>query len=74
MSLSERLKNKKKRLEDRLQKARVLSEQMKAEKRRKKIIKAKGFEPGTFRYGLFHHQGIGDFYRDVKKRRMGDKK
>ena len=52
-----------------IQRGKKVTEQMKAEKARKKIKRAKYLEPGTFRYGLHYRQGVGGFMKDVKERR-----
>ena len=71
--LLERMQDKKKNIEgkvqDRIQRGRVVTEQDKAERMRKKLGRAKLFEPGTFRYGLHYRQGMGVFLKDVKERR-----
>ena len=67
--LLEKLERKKLELQQQMQKGREVTEQMKADKIRKKHEKSKHFEPGTFRYGLFHRQGVLDFMKDVKERR-----
>ena len=67
--LLERMRDKKQSMQDRIQRGRVVTEQMKAEKDRKKQSHAKLYEPGTFRYGLHYHQGVGVFMKDVKERR-----
>jgi len=46
-----------------------VSNQMKAEKLRKKYEKMGSYEPGTFRYGLGHKQKTLDFMRDAYERR-----
>ena len=56
-------------MQKRLQKGREVTEQLRAEKMRVKKEKAKGYERGTFRYGLANRQSIIDFMRDVKERR-----
>jgi len=69
MKLLDKLKEKKLELEKKVQRGREVTEQMKAEKMRKVKEEAKFYEPGTFRYGLYHQQGVLDFMKDVKKRR-----
>lgn len=56
-------------MQDQIQRGRVVTEQMKAEKVRKKLKKVKLYEPGTFRFGLHYRQNIGSFMKDVKERR-----
>lgn len=65
----DRLQDKKKSMQDQMQRGRERTEQMKAEKRRKKLGRAKYLKPGTFRYGLHYRQGVGSFMKDVKERR-----
>ena len=69
MSLLERLQKKKQSMQKQIQRGREVTEQLRADKLRKKKEKAKSFEPGTFRYGLHHRQSIGGFMEDVKERR-----
>ena len=57
------------RLEEMKQKGIERTEQLKAEKLRKKQNNAKYLEPGTFRYGLHYRQGVLEFMKDVKERR-----
>ena len=68
--IKEKLDKKKEELQAQMQRGREKTEQMRAEKLRKKIDKAKYMEPGTFRYGLFHRQGILEFMKEVYKRRQ----
>ena len=69
MSVLEKMKKKKKELSDQMQRGREVTEQMKAEKLRKKGKKIASLEPGTFRYGIMHKQGMLEFMEDVKRRR-----
>lgn len=69
MSLKDKLERKKQELKDRMQRGREVTEQMKAERMRKKQDKTKYLQPGTFRYGLHHRQSITGFMEDVKERR-----
>lgn len=69
MSLYDRVLAKKKKLQDQMQRGRVVTEQMKAEKYRKKAEKMKYLEPGTIRYGLVHRQGVLDLMKDAYERR-----
>ena len=46
-----------------------VTEQMKAEKLRKKIKQAEDSGPGTIRYGLVHKQSVKDFMKDAYDRR-----
>jgi hypothetical protein len=74
MSLYDRVLAKKKKLEERIQRGRVVTEQMKAEKLRKKSEKIRYLEPGTIRYGLVHRQGVTDLMRDAYERRKSKRK
>ena len=69
MSLLEKLKKKKakmqKRIDKRMDKGREATEQMKADKLRKDKEKAKYLEPGTIRYGLHYRQNPMDFTKDA---------
>ena len=67
--LLERMRDKKKKMQDQISRGRVRTEQMKAEKARKKQSYTKLYEPGTFRYGLHYRQSWGVFMKDVKERR-----
>ena len=73
MSWLKRLQEKKQSIKEqadkRIQRGRERTAQMKADKLRKRSSKAQFLKPGTFRYGLYHRQGIGDFMKDVKERR-----
>lgn len=46
-----------------------VSEQMRAERLRKKMDRINDLGPGTIRYGLAHKQRVGDFTKDVYDRR-----
>jgi len=46
-----------------------VTRQIHDEKERKKIMKAKFYEPGTLNYGLFHKQKITDFMQAAYDRR-----
>jgi len=52
-----------------IQKGINVSEQLKAERQRKKKEEAKILGPGTFRYGLVYKQNPLDFMKDVYDRR-----
>ena len=69
MKTLDKLKQKKNKMKAQMQRGREVTEQMKAEKIRRKINKTKLFEPGTIRFGLQYKQGIGEFMDDVKERR-----
>jgi len=69
-TLGERLQEKKKKMQDQMQRGRIRTEQMKAEKLRKKKL----LEPGTIRYGLFHRQGVGEVMKDALERRRNKRK
>jgi hypothetical protein len=45
------------------------TEQIRAEKLRKKQQRAKYYEPGTIRYGLFYKQNPLDLMKEAKERR-----
>ena len=47
----------------------IKTEQMKAEKLRKKDKQKTMYEPGTIRYGLAHKQNPIDMMGDMKRRR-----
>ena len=74
MSLYDRVLAKKKKLEERIQRGRIVTEQMKAEKLRKNSEKVKYLEPGTIRYGLVYRQGVADLMRDAYERRKSKRK
>ena len=65
MSMGSRIKK----LKDRQNKLLQESEQIRAEKIRAKLQKAKLAEPGTITYGLMHQQKPWDVARDVIERR-----
>ena len=67
--LLEKMQEKRQKMKDQIQRGRVVTEQMKAEKQRKKLSKVKYLEPGTFRFGLHYRQGVSGFMKDVKERR-----
>lgn len=54
---------------EQMQRGMVVTQQMKAEKLRKKNKKIKTYEPGTIRYGLTHKQKTISFMRDVYEKR-----
>ena len=74
MSLLERLKEKKKKMTDQMQRGRVVTEQKRAAKLRKKSDKVSYREPGTIGYGLLHKQNPLDLMKDVKQRREEKRK
>ena len=74
MSWLERLKEKKKKMQDQMKRGRVVTEQKKAERLRKKSSKVQYLEPGTIRYGLSHKQNPLDLMKDVKQRREEKRK
>lgn len=59
---------------DQMNRGRVVTEQKRAERMRKKSEKAKYYEPGTIRYGLAHKQNPLDLMKDVKQRRKEKRK
>jgi len=69
MSLKERYKKKKKRLDELRERGQIRTEQIRAEKLRKKKEQQKYMEPGTFRYAITTKQHVLDFMKDVKERR-----
>ena len=69
MKLLEKLKKKKKKMQDQMQRGRVVTEQIKAEKLRKKGKRKSLYEPGTIRYGLVYKQNPLDMMKDAKCRR-----
>ena len=73
-TLSERLQSKKQKMQEQIQRGRERTEQDRAEKLRKKKQQARHYEPGTIKFGLFHHQGIGDFMKDALERRRNKRK
>jgi len=52
-----------------IHKGRMVTEQLKAERLRKKQKKIESYEPGTFHYGILHKQKTLDFMRDVYEKR-----
>ena len=52
-----------------MQQGLVVTQQMKAEKQRKKLKKMEQYKPGTFRYGIAMKQSTRDFMRDVYEKR-----
>ena len=69
MKALEKLKKKKKKMQEQLQRGRVVTEQMKADKLRRKGKRMSMYEPGTVRYGLAHKQGPFELMEDAKQRR-----
>lgn len=67
--LIERLQERKQKMQEQIQRGRVKTEQDRAKKLRQKKQRAKLYELGTFRYGLFHKQGVGEFMKDALERR-----
>jgi len=63
--LLERLKKKKKDIADQMQRGRVVTEQMKADKLRRKGKRMSMYEPGTIRYGLAHKQNPLELMEDA---------
>ena len=56
-------------MQDQIQRGREVTEQMKADKYRRKCERIKYLEPGTIRYGLVHRQGVMDLMKDAYERR-----
>ena len=69
MSIKERLSHYIEGKKKQIQRGIEISEQMKAEKERQKILNGRGCVPGTFRYGLKNMQNPLDFMSDVYERR-----
>jgi len=69
MNLRERFEKKKKRLDELRERGQIRTEQIRAEKLRKKKEQQKYMEPGTFRYAITVKQNPMDFMKDVKSRR-----
>ena len=74
MSWLERLKEKKKKMQDQMKRGRVVTEQKRAARLRKKSSKVQYHEPGTIGYGLMHKQNPLDLMKDVKQRREEKRK
>ena len=70
MKLLDRLQETKRKMQRQMQRGRERTEQMKAEKLRKKKL----LEPGTIRYGLHHRQGVGELMKDALERRRNKRK
>ena len=56
-------------MQQQIQRGKEVTEQIRAEKLRKKKQKMKLVEPGTIRYGLHYKQSVGDFMKDAYERR-----
>lgn len=69
MSLLEKAKKKKKELSEQMQRGRIVTEQMKAERMRKRANKKAMYEPGTLRYGLTHKQNPIELMQESYERR-----
>ena len=69
MKALDKLKKKKKKMQDQMQRGRVVTEQMKADKLRRKGKQRSMYEPGTIRYGLAHKQSPLELMEDAKRRR-----
>lgn len=65
----DKLKAKKKQMQEQMQRGRVVTEQMRSERQRKRIQKkiqnSKLAEPGTIKYGLAYKQNPLDFMHDA---------
>ena len=57
-------------MQEQMQRGRIVTEQIRAEKTRKKQQRSKHYKPGSFHYGLHHRQSISGFMQDVKERRQ----
>lgn len=69
MKTLERLKKKKKEIQEQMQRGRVVTEQMKAEKLRRKGKRMGMYEPGTIRYGIAHKQNPLELMEEARQRR-----
>lgn len=71
-SMKERLKKFIIKKQEEIQKGKAVTEQMKAEKQRKKLQKMKYAEPGTFRFGMHYKQNPVEFMKDsyARKKRL----
>lgn len=69
MSWLEKARKKKQDMQDQLQRGREVTEQMKADKLRRKGKHLSMYEPGTIRYGLAHKQSPLDLMEDARQRR-----
>jgi len=67
--LLDRLQERKQKMQEQVQRGRIRTEKDRAKKIREKKQRAKYYEPGTFRYGLFHKQGVSSFMKDALERR-----
>lgn len=56
-------------MQEQMQRGRVVTEQMKAERLRKKANKISYCEPGTIRYALLHRQHPLELMEEAKRRR-----
>ena len=55
--------------QEQIQKGKAVTEQMKAERKRKRLQKMKYAEPGTITFGLHYKQNPIDFMKDSYERR-----
>jgi len=69
MSLMKKLKAKKQKMQEQMHRGRIVTEQMKADKLRKKGKRLSILEPGTIRFALAHRQSPFELMEDVKRRR-----
>ena len=69
MNWLDKLKKKKQKMQEQMQRGRIVTEQMKADKLRKKGKRISIYEPGTIRFALIHRQSPSELMEDVKCRR-----
>lgn len=65
MTLKDKLDAKKAKLLSQYKDGKKVTEQMKAERMRKKIINGKNYGPGSVKYGMQHRQNPIDFMKDA---------
>lgn len=70
----EKLKQKKQKLKEQYQRGKIVTEQIRAERLRKKKHKMGNYEPGMIRYGLAVKQNPIDLMKDAYERRQHKRK
>ena len=70
MKILDRLQEQKKKMQEQMQRGREKTEQIHAERLRKKKL----LKPGTIRYGLMHRQGVSELMKDALERRRSRRK
>lgn len=70
----DKLIKKKQELQAQYNRGKIVTEQMRADKLRRKMEQRKYMEPGTIRYGLATKQNPLDLMKDVKSRREQKRK